>query len=76
MNILLFIDLLEKLIEILKWSEVLFISSVLGTFLKDLRLDDKYIASSNDVLPALFSPQITVMSFLNEILNNVMERKF
>ena len=75
-NILLFIELLEKLTEILKWSDDLLINSEFGTLLKDLRLDDKYIASSNDVLPTLFSPQRTVMFLENEMLNNEIDRKF
>ena len=65
---LLFNDFLMKLIDILKRSEELFINSVFETDLKDFRLDVKYIASSNVVLPALFSPHIMVISLSNDIL--------
>ena len=53
MYIMLFDDFLVNLRDILKLSDAVLISSALDSCLNDLRLEQKYIASSTVVLPAL-----------------------
>ena len=51
------------------------IRSIFETFLKDFKLDVKYIASKTVVLPALFSPHKIVISLSKEILQNLIDLK-
>ena len=76
MNMLLLIDFCKKLSDILNELCELAINSEFGTDLKDLRVEQKYRASRMVVLPALFSPESTVIGVWKSMLYKLIERKF
>ena len=72
---LLFNDFCKNLSDNLKLVDELFISSTLDNCLNDFKLEQKKMASSTVVLPALLWPYNIEMFFLNSILSKDRDLK-